>query len=69
MASRIIKVANAFDDLTGGRDDPVRGAGRPTSASTSVWGYQYDPDVVGALAVATSDTTVGRVEEREPAAR
>ena len=29
-------------------------------------GYQYDPEVVEALAVATSDTTVGRVEEREP---
>ena len=32
-------------------------------------GYQYDPEVVEALAVATSDTTVGRVGEREPAAR
>ena len=32
-------------------------------------GYQYDPEVVEALAVATADATVGRVGEREPAAR
>ncbi|HYN66830.1 MAG TPA: HD domain-containing phosphohydrolase [Ornithinibacter sp.] len=68
MASRIIKVANAFDDLTGGREDPaeVRAANERIHLGL---GYQYDPEVVEALAVATSDTTVGRVEEREPAAR
>jgi hypothetical protein len=68
MASRIIKVANAFDDLTGGSDDPdqVRVANERIHLGL---GYQYDPDVVEALAVATSDATVGRVEERQPAAR
>ena len=68
MASRIIKVANAFDDLTGGSDDPdqVRVANERIHLGL---GYQYDPEVVEALAVATSDTTVGRVEERLPAAR
>ncbi len=68
MASRIIKVANAFDDLTGGRDDPAE----VQSANERIHlglGYQYDPEVVEALAVATSDTTVGRVEEREPVSR
>ncbi len=68
MASRIIKVANAFDDLTGGSDDPdqVRVANERIHLGL---GYQYDPEVVEALAVATSDTTVGRVEERLPAPR
>ena len=37
MASRIIKVANAFDDLTGGQRRPGARSGRPTSASTSAW--------------------------------
>ena len=32
-------------------------------------GYEYDPEVVEALAVATADATVGRVGEREPVAR
>ena len=68
VASRIIKVANAFDDLTGGSDDPasVRAANERIHLGL---GYQYDPEVVEALAVATSDTAVGRVGEREPAAR
>ena len=68
MASRIIKVANAFDDLTGGRDDPaeIRAANERIHLGL---GYQYDPEVVEALAVATSDTAVGRVGEREPVAR
>jgi hypothetical protein len=68
MASRIIKVANAFDDLTGGREDPAE----VQSANERIHlglGYQYDPEVVEALAVATADTTVGRVEERQPASR
>ena len=68
MASRIIKVANAFDDLTGGSADPaeIRAANERIHLGL---GYQYDPEVVEALAVATADTTVGRVGEREPAAR
>lgn len=68
MASRIIKVANAFDDLTGGREDPAEVQAANERIHLGL-GYQYDPEVVEALAVATSDTTVGRVEEREPAAR
>jgi hypothetical protein len=68
MASRIIKVANAFDDLTGGRDDPAETQAANERIHLGL-GYQYDPDVVEALAVATADTTVGRVGEREPAAR
>jgi hypothetical protein len=68
VASRIIKVANAFDDLTGGRDDP----GEILAANERIHlglGYEYDPEVVEALAVATADTTVGRVGEPETATR
>lgn len=68
MASRIIKVANAFDDLTGGRDDPAEVQAANERIHLGL-GYQYDPEVVEALAVATSDTTVGRVVGREPAGR
>jgi hypothetical protein len=68
VASRIIKVANAFDDLTGGsRDaDDIRTANERIHLGL---GYQYDPDVVEALGVATADAMVGRVGEREPASR
>jgi hypothetical protein len=68
VASRIIKVANAFDDLTGGSDDPVEVQAANERIHLGL-GYQYDPEVVEALSVATADTTVGRVGEREPAAR
>jgi len=68
VASRIIKVANAFDDLTGGGDDPADILAANERIHLGL-GYEYDPEVVEALAVATSDTAVGRVEEREPAAR
>ena len=68
VASRIIKVANAFDDLTGGSgdSDDIRRANERIHLGL---GYQYDPEVVEALAVATADATVGRVGEREPASR
>ncbi len=68
IASRIIKVANAFDDLTGGRGDAaeIRTANERIHLGL---GYEYDPDVVEALAVATADATAGRVGEREPASR
>ncbi len=68
VESRIIKVANAFDDLTGGSGDPhdIRSANERILLGL---GYQYDPEVVQALAVATADSPVGRVGEREPAAR
>ena len=68
VASRIIKVANAFDDLTGGSDDPVQVRAANERIHLGL-GYQYDPEVVEALAVATSDTAVGRVGEAEPVAR
>jgi HD domain len=68
MASRIIKVANAFDDLTGGRGDPAEVLAANERIHLGL-GYQYDPEVVEALGVATSDTTVGRVGEREHVAR
>ncbi len=68
VASRIIKVANAFDDLTGGRDDPA-GTRAANERIHLGLGYQYDPEVVEALAVATADTTVGRVGEPETATR
>ncbi|MFL6151566.1 MAG: HD-GYP domain-containing protein [Ornithinibacter sp.] len=68
VASRIIKVANAFDDLTGGSADPddIRTANERIHLGL---GYQYDPEVVQALGVATADAPLGRVGEREPAAR
>jgi hypothetical protein len=68
MASRIIKVANAFDDLTGGRGDPVEMLAANERIHLGL-GYEYDPDVVEALAFATSDTAVGRVAGRAPVAR
>ncbi len=68
VASRIIKVANAFDDLTGGSAEPhdIRTANERIHLGL---GYQYDPEVVQALAVATTNSSVGRVGERETAAR
>ena len=60
VASRIIKVANAFDDLTGGRDDLADMLAANERIHLGL-GYEYDPEVVEALAVATSDTAFGRV--------
>ena len=68
LPSRIIKVANAFDDLTAGRPDPASALAAMERIHLGL-GYEYDPRVVEALAVATSDAMVGRVVEREPAAR
>ena len=55
---------------------PHRRARRPRARSRRAierihlgLGYEYDPEVVEALAVATADATVGRVGEREPVAR
>jgi len=64
LASRIIKVANAFDDLTGGRRDAAGIAVAMERIHLGL-GYEYDPSVVEALAVATSDTRVGRLGDRE----
>ncbi len=68
LASRILKVANAFDDLTGGRDDPVEVDAAMERIHLGL-GYAYDPQVVEALGVATADVTVGYQDEREAAAR
>lgn len=63
MASRIIKAANAWDDLTGGTDDPQRVAIAHERLNLGL-GYEYDPEVVEALGAVTSDATVGAVEDR-----
>ncbi len=68
MASRIIKVANAYDDLTGGTDDPVRVAAALERIHLGL-GYEYDPQVVEVLAAVTSDATVGAVEDPGRVAR
>ena len=68
MASRIIKCANAFDDLTGGSSEP----GEVTAAMERIHlglGYEYDPDVVDALTRVVEDRSVGRVEGRPLVAR
>ncbi len=68
VASRIIKVANAFDDLTGGSTHPARVAAAMERIHLGL-GYEYDPEVVDALSRVTSDTGTARVAEREAAAR
>ncbi|GAA4411520.1 metal-dependent phosphohydrolase [Fodinibacter luteus] len=68
VASRIIKVANAFADLTGRREDPSEVAAALERIHLGL-GYQYDPEVVTALAVATSDAGAGRVDDRAAVAR
>jgi hypothetical protein len=52
LAARILKVANAYDDLTGG----ATASGRRADALERInlgLGYEYDPVCVGALAEAT----------------
>jgi HD domain-containing protein len=68
MASRIIKCANAFDDLSQGSDDPVL-VGAAMERIHLGLGYEYDPDVVDALTRVVEDVSVGRVDDRRPAAR
>jgi hypothetical protein len=59
LPSRILKVANAYDDLTGGSADPARAASAVERMHLGL-GYEYDPEVVEALARVTSDARVGR---------
>ncbi len=62
LASRIIKVANAFDDLTEGR----RGADTESRAMERInlgLGYEYDPAIVEALATVLASP----VGQRAPA--
>ncbi len=68
LASRIIKCANAFDDLTRGSGDPESVAGAIERIHLGL-GYEYDPDVVDALTLVVEDVAVGRVEARRVAAR
>ncbi|WP_052109321.1 HD-GYP domain-containing protein [Knoellia sinensis] len=48
MASRIIKVANAFDDFSHGRNDPPSVDAALERINLGL-GYEYDPEVVEAL--------------------
>jgi hypothetical protein len=68
VESRIIKVANAFDDLTGGATDRARVAAAMERIHLGL-GYEYDPQVVEALSRVAADATVGRVGERVVAPR
>ena len=56
LASRIIKVCNAYDDMAGGRPDPARRVAAMERINLGL-GYEYDPRVVDALV---------RVLERDP---
>ncbi|MEO7421273.1 MAG: HD domain-containing phosphohydrolase [Ornithinibacter sp.] len=66
LVSRIIKVANAFDDLTGGSQQAQSIAAAMERIHLGL-GYEYDPEVVDAL---TRATVVGGAgwSERAPAA-
>lgn len=68
LESRIIKCANAFDDLSQGSDDPAL-VGAAMERIHLGLGYEYDPDVVDALTRVVEDVSVGRVDDRRPAAR
>jgi hypothetical protein len=68
LAGRILKVANAWDDLTQGSDDPARVQAAMERIHLGL-GYEYDPDVVEALHRVTADATVGLVGEQAPAGR
>jgi predicted aconitase with swiveling domain len=63
FASRIIKVANAYDDLTGGHTSAEEVEAALERIQLGL-GYEYDPDVVTALAVVTSATAPARVGSR-----
>ena len=56
LASRIIKVCNAYDDMAGSRPDPARRVAAMERINLGL-GYEYDPRVVDALV---------RVLERPP---
>ncbi|WP_157622615.1 HD domain-containing phosphohydrolase [Nostocoides sp. Soil756] len=68
MGSRIIKCTNAFDDLTGGSDEPAAVEAAIERIHLGL-GYEYDPDVVDALTRVVEDATAGRVGERRLVSR
>ena len=62
MSSRIIKCANAYDDLTHGSADPAV-VGAALERIQLGLGYEYDPDVVDALTRVAEDDLAGRVTD------
>ncbi len=48
LASRILRVANAFDDLTGGIQEPAT-VSRALERIHLGLGYDYDPEIVAVL--------------------
>lgn len=63
LASRILKCANAFDDLTRGSSDRAAVSAAMERIHLGL-GYEYDPDVVEALTRVVEDSAAGRVAER-----
>ncbi|MEO6791057.1 MAG: HD domain-containing phosphohydrolase, partial [Ornithinibacter sp.] len=68
LVSRIIKVANAFDDLTGGSQEALSIAAAMERIHLGL-GYEYDPEVVDALTRATAVGAAGWSERASAAAR
>ncbi len=68
LPSRILKVANAYDDLTGGSVDPARTESAMERIHLGL-GYEYDPEVVEALTRITTDAGLGRLGTRDTASR
>ncbi|WP_067169103.1 HD-GYP domain-containing protein [Microtetraspora niveoalba] len=60
MASRVIKAANAYDDLVGGSADRDRAASALERLRLAV-GTEYDPTVVEAMARVVDRVALGRV--------
>lgn len=58
LSSRIIKVANAFDDLTGGEWSASSGTAAMERIHLGL-GYEYDPEVVEALTEVPFDVAAG----------
>ena len=55
LASRIIKVTNAYDDLTAGDPGPRRRSAALERINLGL-GYEYDPEIVEALVVVTDES-------------
>ncbi|MGL4745654.1 MAG: HD-GYP domain-containing protein [Dermatophilaceae bacterium] len=66
VTARILKVANAFDDLTAGSGDPDEIDAAMERINLGL-GYEYDPDVVDALARVVLDRPARRSASRRPA--
>lgn len=66
LASRIIKVANAYDDLTAGAEDPAASSSALERIHLGL-GYEYDPLVVDALVALVGAAPVARVRSKASA--